>query len=123
MSLPSMSSGPGCQDYSQGERGAARGVKQSSEGPEGILKEIGRAEDALDPSGVLPIGWPGGVLWVDEGLTVSSGQEAPHMATRPGPGKTAPEMKQRIHEAQMKGPQRTRATAPKTEKHRRKCDR
>lgn len=57
-----------------------------------------------------------------EGLTVSAGPEAPHMATRLGLGKTVSEIEQRTHESQIKRAQRTRATVPETENCGRRCD-
>lgn len=123
MFLPSTSPRPGCRDIVKGEWGAAKGVKHSSEGLEGILKETGRAEDALSPTGVHPVGWPGGVLRVEkEGLAVSAGPEAPRTATRMGLGKTVSEIEQRTHESQIKRAQRTRAAVPETEKCGRRCD-
>lgn len=124
MFLPSTSPRPGCWDIAKGEWGAAKGVKQSSEGLEGILQETGRAEDTLSPTGVHPVGWPGGVLRVEkEGLTVSVGPEAPRMATKMGLGKTVSEIEQRTRESQIKRAQRTRATVPETENCGRRCDR
>lgn len=100
MFLLSTSPRPGCRDMTRGEWGAAKGVKHCSEGLEGILKETGRAEDALSPTGVHPVRWPGGVLRVEkEGLTVSAGPEAPRTATRLGPGKTVSEIEQRTRES------------------------
>lgn len=112
--LPSLASKPRYRGMTRVKWRTTKGVKQSSEGPEGILKETGREEDALGRTGVCtPSGGPEESCgWRGRGWRFV-GQEAQCTGTRSGPGKPAPEMKQRTHESQMKGSQNKSSRSPK----------